>query len=116
MSHIKPCWHLPEGVTDKTRIAARIYVALNPDGSLASEPLLVALTVHPQGVPFAQSAIAAIKLCAPYTFLPAEEYKDGWGKLDMNFTGDPAAAQDLGDEQVLKKFREQQLERSKKGN
>jgi hypothetical protein len=58
---------------------------LNPDGSLKTEPGLLDLTAHPLSNAFAASAIDAIKRCQPYTFLPADEYTNGWDKLEMTF-------------------------------
>jgi hypothetical protein len=115
-SHIAACWQLPNGVTDKTKIAARVLVTFNPDGSLARAPELVDVTQHPQGPAYATSVLVAITRCAPYAFLPAENYKNGWDKLDMIFSGDPAAGQEL-QENLLRKIREKQRsERREKGN
>jgi hypothetical protein len=93
--HVEACWLRPNGITDQTKIAARITFELNPEGTRAGEPTLLELTAHPQGVAFAESAIAAIKRCSPYTFLPAEEYKGGWDKIEITFSGDPATASKL---------------------
>ncbi len=94
LSRIDECRQLPDGVTDKTKIAARILVELNPDGSLKSTSL-VDVTPHPKAKGFVESVIAALKRCQPYAFLPADECKGGWDKLDMNFAGDPAVANEL---------------------
>ena len=112
-SHIAACWQLPNGVTDKTKIAARVLVTFNSDGSLAGAPELVDVTRHPQGPAYARSVLVAITRCAPYTFLPAEDYKNGWDKLDMIFSGDPAAGKELR-ENLLKRFHERQSDRNKK--
>ena len=53
------------------------------------------MTPQPKAKAFVESVIAALKRCQPYTFLPADEYKRGWDKLDMNFSGDPAAVNEL---------------------
>lgn len=120
MSHINACWQLPNGITDKTNVAARIIFELNPDGTLKGDPMLVQLTIHPQGAAYGKSAIDAIKRCAPYTFLPTEEYKGGWERLDMTFSGDPAATAALKSgpqidtDEIVKKLHQIRRERNDK--
>ena len=89
-SHIDGCWQRPTGITNDDAIEARILVALNPDGTLNRKPELIDVTTHPLSKAFVRSAFAAIERCQPYSFLPAEEYKDGWDKLDMTFSTDAA--------------------------
>jgi hypothetical protein len=107
-SHIEACWLRPKGVTDKTNVAVRIIVEFNPDGSLKSAPSLVQVTKHPMTKAFAETAITAIVRCQPYAFLPAEEYKGGWDKLDMTFSANPAGAAELKteNEKLVKAIRE----------
>ncbi len=119
-SHINACWQLPKEVTDKTKVAARIVLELNPDGSLKNEPSILEVTKHPLSKAFAESAVAAIKHCAPYAFLPAEEYTGGWDKLDMSFSGDPVATSEFKSgagyhfdpHEVQKALQQRQQERS----
>jgi hypothetical protein len=89
-SHIDACWQRPSGITNDDAIEARILVVLNPDGTLNRKPELVDVTMHPLSKAFVESAFAAIEHCQPYSFLPADEYKDGWDKLDMTFSTDAA--------------------------
>jgi hypothetical protein len=97
-SRIDSCWLLPSGVTNKTKIAARFIITFNPDGTLANPPALINVTIHPQTMAFVESVIAAVKRCQPYTFLPAGEYKNGWDKVDMTFSGDPESGRELREE------------------
>ncbi len=89
-SHINACWLRPDGITTTDEIEVHISFELNPDGSLARGPTLIEASPHRLGPIFAESAIAAIKRCQPYSFLPADEYKGGWDKLDMTFSTDAA--------------------------
>ena len=97
-SHISACWQRPKGVTDETRVAVRVLVELEPDGSLKSPPSLVLVTKHPTTKAYAETVLAAIMRCQPYAFLPAEEYKNGWDKLDMTFSNNAAASAELNSE------------------
>ena len=89
-SHIDACWQRPKGVTTNDAIEVQISFELNSDGSLARGPTLIEASPHRLGPAFADSAIAAIKRCQPYSFLPADEYTGGWDKLDMIFSTDAA--------------------------
>ena len=91
MSHVRACWSQPNSITRADDIEARIKFELRPDGTLAGEPSVVEVTKHPLAKAFAESTIAAIKRCQPYSFLPTEEYKGGWDKLDMSFSTDSDA-------------------------
>ena len=110
MSRVRSCWHQPNDVSRADDIEARVEVEFKPDGSLAGEPSVVAVTKHPLGDAFAQSTVKAIKDCQPYSFLPAEQYKGGWDKLDMTFSTDSDAkrARDraLNDE-ITRRIKEQ---------
>jgi len=90
-SRIAKCWLLPNGLKSSNDIEIRVKFELNPDGSIASGPTLVDATKQPKASAFAESTVRAIKTCAPYLFLPANEYKGGWDKLDMTFASDSDA-------------------------
>ena len=85
-SRLESCWHRPAGIANSDDIAVRIRFGLNPDGSLSDGPTIVEFSKHPLGKAFAESAVEAIKRCQPYAFLPTDEYKGGWDKLDMTFS------------------------------
>jgi hypothetical protein len=103
-SRIESCWNRPKGLTSSDDIEIRIKFDLNPDGSIASGPTLVSATKQPLATAFAESALRAIKACAPYSSLPANEYKGGWDKLDMSFSTDSEAKRER-DRLQLEKFR-----------
>jgi len=58
----------------------------------------VQVTKHPTTKAYAETVLAAIMRCQPYAFLPAEEYKNGWDKLDMTFSNNAAASAELNSE------------------
>jgi hypothetical protein len=86
LSHIAACWRLPSGVSNSDKFEMRVMVELNRDGTLVHNPIITEMTVHPRGAAIAKSVVDAIKLCQPYSFLPASEYVGGWDKLDMTFS------------------------------
>jgi hypothetical protein len=82
--HLRRCWHLPDGLAGSdTRVVLRI--ALNHDGSLAGEPVLIEASASRDGPKVMQAAIQAVQNCQPYAFLPRERY-DQWRELDVRFT------------------------------
>jgi hypothetical protein len=92
-SRIQKCWRVPAGL-DK-RIEIRVTFALNRDGTLAGDPTLAEISaVHLVGADVAKSDIDAIKLCQPYSFLPADQYTNGWDNLDMTFTINPTTSRE----------------------
>lgn len=81
------CWSPPPGASE-SGVQATIFMELNPDGTLKSEPRVE--TVKHPGSPFAnmiaKSAIRAVKMCGkehPFK-LPAEAY-DFWAVSHITF-------------------------------
>src|SRR5262249_13703190 len=83
---ISDCWSVPAGIRDADSMEVRIYIRLNPNGTLQGPPQLVEAPLKALGPAFAESAIRAIEQCQPYNFLPQAEYKGGWDYMDMTFS------------------------------
>jgi colicin import membrane protein len=85
---ITSCWSPPPGLTTNVT-KPRVRMALNTDGSLSSEPVLLAGGRDPASSAMAESAIRAIKRCAPFR-IPAQymPFFSDW--RDWNITFDPA--------------------------
>jgi outer membrane biosynthesis protein TonB len=84
---IKPHWSAPQGV-DVEKLVTVVRFRLNPDGSLAGNPVVVSQTgVTPsneaQKGRHAEQAIRAIRLAAPFD-LPAQFY-DHWKVINSTF-------------------------------
>lgn len=79
----------PPGIPFDQRVAVVITFQLRQDGTLAGTPKL--LEIDPRGSPYgqvyAESAIRAIMLAAPYTFLPQAQYA-AWKELEIAFNSD----------------------------
>jgi hypothetical protein len=88
-SALARCWIPPPGFVDPAEVRVVLLLSFNPDGSLVGDPQLLEA---PQGQ-FArqapESAMRAVRRCAPYN-LPPEKY-DAWREVKVTF--DP---QDMG--------------------
>lgn len=73
MGQVQKCWNPPPGASD-ANLVARIQVVLQPDGSLAATPQTIEAPSHPMGPAYANSAVRAIRMCAPYR-LPPEKFE-----------------------------------------
>jgi outer membrane biosynthesis protein TonB len=83
---VSDCWAVPAGIRDGQNIEVRIYLELNPNGMLAGPPIPMGGSANAFGPAVSESAIRAIEQCQPYTFLPQNEYKGGWDRIDITFS------------------------------
>lgn len=70
-SQIEPCWSPPVGASHPVVVSFDLF--LNPDGSVAQPPQLLASSSDPYFQAAKGAAIRAIYTCAPYK-LPADRY------------------------------------------
>jgi len=82
---LKTCASLPDTISPDDKIRIVLRVAFMPDGTLASEPMLIEGSPSAKGLALKQSAIQALRQCQPYAMLPADKYKE-WKSLDLSFT------------------------------
>jgi hypothetical protein len=82
---VKTCASLPDTISPGDKIRIVLRVSFMPDGTLASEPMLIEGSPSAKGLALKQSAIQALRQCQPYAMLPAEKYKE-WKSLDLSFT------------------------------
>ncbi|MBV8744994.1 MAG: hypothetical protein JO134_08140 [Xanthobacteraceae bacterium] len=83
---VRRCFKLPSGLAAGQQLQMVIRIALAPSGSLARDPEMVAAKMSPLGPALRDSAVAAVRQCAPYK-LPADKYQD-WKVLDIDFSPD----------------------------
>ncbi|MFO1150792.1 MAG: cell envelope integrity protein TolA [Alsobacter sp.] len=85
---ITTCWSPPPGLS-KDIGKPRVRMALNVDGSLSAEPVLLNAGRDPAFNAMAESAVRAIKRCAPFR-IPAQfaPFFSDWKELNVMF--DPA--------------------------
>jgi hypothetical protein len=82
--HISSCSTMPAGVDAGDQINVKLWVFLNPDGTLASPPKLIEPIASRKERALMQSAIDALQKCQPYTMLPADKYEQ-WKTLGLVF-------------------------------
>ncbi|MGH6876760.1 MAG: hypothetical protein ACREHV_05190 [Rhizomicrobium sp.] len=85
-SQIQPCWSPPVGAPHPERLIVSFDLFLNPDGSVAQPPQLLANSSDPYFRAAADAARRAIYTCAPYK-LPADRYAQ-WREINP-FIFDP---------------------------
>jgi hypothetical protein len=85
--HVRSCWSAPPEAAHDTRVKVLIRIALDPGGRLLGKPVLVQGIATPAGPALVKSAIAALRQCQPYAFLPAERYQQ-WRVLDIGFSAE----------------------------
>jgi hypothetical protein len=82
------CWNVPVGAPDPAALIFRVKIFLNQDGTVAGAPQL--LDQGGLGDPYfraaADSAMRAVRMCAPYQ-LPPEKYDGptGWNEITVQF-------------------------------
>ncbi|MDQ2082694.1 hypothetical protein RA307_21105 [Xanthobacteraceae bacterium Astr-EGSB] len=83
--HLQSCFSAPPEAASDHRVKVLIRVALRRDGSIQGEPALVQAVATPAGPAVVKNAIAALKQCQPYAFLPAEDYRQ-WRFIEVAFS------------------------------
>ncbi len=84
-AHLRNCAVLPSSVSPSDKVKITLRVALQPDGRLAAEPMLIEASASKSGPLLMRSAMEALEKCQPYAMLPANRYQE-WKVLDLSFT------------------------------
>ncbi len=82
---MRRCWSVPAGAAEAEKLTVRVRMALNPDGSLASAPVLVnrSRLNEPYFRIAAESALRAIRRCQPFS-MPLDKYAN-WQEVELTF-------------------------------
>jgi hypothetical protein len=83
--HLQSCFSVPPEAANDHRVKVLIRVALRRDGRIQGDPSLVQAVATPAGPAVVKNAIAALKQCQPYAFLPTEEYRQ-WRLIEVAFS------------------------------
>ncbi len=78
------CWDLPVVLKNASGVTVMVRIDLNLDGSLARPPAVINHSQHPLFRVAAESALRAVRKCAPFTALPTAKY-DAWKTIEVNF-------------------------------
>jgi predicted aspartyl protease len=83
---VRRCFNFPYKGKDADQFEADIDIQMRPDGTVAAEPVVVAVRGPSRsiGTAMAESAKRAIIQCQAYAFLPKQQY-DTWKYLPMTF-------------------------------
>jgi len=84
IAHLHKCWDVPAGVKDAHDIAVLVRIQFKKDGSLMTDPMVVNQSPNPTFRVAAESALRAIRSCAPYSFMPIAKY-EAWKEVEVNF-------------------------------
>ena len=83
-ARLRQCWNVPVGVAEARDLVVTVRIQFKQDGSLSTEPRLMNSGGHPAFVAASESALRAVRTCAPYTFLPAAKY-EAWKDVIVDF-------------------------------
>jgi hypothetical protein len=83
--HLQACFSVPPEAASDHRVKVLIRVALRRDGHIQGDPALVQAVATPAGPAVVKNAIAALKQCQPYAFLPVEDYQQ-WRLIEVAFS------------------------------
>jgi len=83
-ARLRQCWNPPVGLADARDLVVTVRIQFKQDGSLSAEPQLVGRDARPAFQAASESALRAVRGCAPYTFLPVAKY-DAWKDVIVDF-------------------------------
>lgn len=83
-ARLAQCWTLPAGATEAQDLNVEVQILLRQDGSLSAEPKVLNRSSNPFFQVAAESALRAIRTCAPFSFLPVAKY-EAWKDIEVNF-------------------------------
>jgi colicin import membrane protein len=83
-ARIQQCWNPPAGLADARDLIVVVRIRFNQDGSLSADPVLTNSGSHPTFQIAAESALRAVRRCAPYSFMPVAKY-EVWKDVEVTF-------------------------------
>ena len=83
-ARLRDCWNLPAGAAEARDLNIEVRILLKQDGSLQAEPKVLNRSSNPFFQVAAESALRAVRTCAPFSFLPVAKY-EAWKDIEINF-------------------------------
>ena len=83
-ARLRECWNVPVGVAEARDLVVTVRILFKQDGSLQADPRLMNSGSHPAFQVAAESALRAVRTCAPYSFLPVAKY-EAWKDVIVDF-------------------------------
>jgi colicin import membrane protein len=78
------CWNPPVGAANVANLKVVLRVLFRPDGSVSTQPQLIAGSASSYGPAMAESAKRAILTCQPFEMLRPEHYEQ-WKDIEITF-------------------------------
>jgi hypothetical protein len=82
-ARLAQCWSPPIGWTDPAEVRVVLMLYLNSDGSMSQEPQVVEAPAGRYSQTAPESAVRAVRRCAPYN-LPPEKF-ESWKQVKVTF-------------------------------
>ncbi len=83
-ARLAQCWNITLAPPDPAELRVKVKMRLNQDGSLSQSPEVLEVGSTDFARTAAETALRAVRRCAPYNFLPPEKY-DAWREINMVF-------------------------------
>ena len=83
-AHLRRCWNPPVGIADARDLVVEVRIRFNQDGTLAADPAVSNRLSHTMFQVAAESALRAVRSCAPYSFMPVAKY-EAWKDVIVDF-------------------------------
>jgi len=83
-NRLRQCWNVPVGLAEARDLVVTVRIQFKQDGSLIGEPRVMNSASHPAFQVASESALRAIRSCAPYSFLPVAKY-EAWKDVIVDF-------------------------------
>jgi colicin import membrane protein len=83
-ARLRECWNVPVGVAEARDLIVTVRIQFKQDGSLQTDPRLMNSGSHPAFQVAAESALRAVRTCAPFSFLPMAKY-EAWKDVIVDF-------------------------------
>ena len=92
-ARLSSCTHVPAGLIDD-KVAIALRISFKPDGTLASQPKLLAASLSPDAGLLLSAAVTALETCQPFAELPPDKYSK-WKTLELVLSPIALSAQSL---------------------
>jgi colicin import membrane protein len=83
-ARLQSCWSVPAGASEAKDLAVQVRIQFKQDGSLMAEPVVMNRGSSTFFQVAAESALRAVRRCAPYSFLPLAKY-EAWKDVEVTF-------------------------------
>jgi len=83
-ARLRQCWNVPVGLAEARDLVVTVRIQFKQDGSLAADPRLMNQDARPAFQAASESALRAVRSCAPYNFLPVAKY-EAWKDVIVDF-------------------------------